>query len=162
MSMDVRKWIIEPAPTERELLSQAVRRHCTYAVVIAAGLIVVNKFLGNVPWWTPHGYLFVATSISFFNLGGRRLWRSRLGNLVQDLPAGLVLVTMLPCWYFAGGIGYTLTLLLCKKIGIMGAYDTPVRDIFYFGGWTGIVIQLLSVLAGRIHSMSHHRRAPGP
>ena len=116
---------------------------------LAVVLLVVNIFVGNVPWWTLHGYIIVGLSISFVEWGAERLWQRTIGLMMPDAFSLMSYATRLPFWYFAGGVGYTVVLLCCKRFGIMGAYDTPVRDMFNVGAWAGIVSQLLIHLVSR-------------
>lgn len=161
MSMDAPNWITDLAPQNGERLVNTLKRHLTYAVVIAAALIVINIILGNVAWWTPHGYLVVGLSLSFFSMGSEYLWNRMMRKLLHESSNAVTFASKLPFWYFSGGIGYALALLFCKKLGIMGVYDTPMRDIFYFGGWAGLVIQLPFAVIGRMHKHRYSMKEPG-
>ncbi|HUL44207.1 MAG TPA: hypothetical protein VLY03_07615 [Bacteroidota bacterium] len=114
-----------------------------FGLCLSAALALSNVLYGNVPW-SAHisGYLLIAASLAFFAFVSDRIWKSTTEPLVRNFHPLAVFGSRLPFWYFGGGIGYVIGLLLAKKAGLMTVYDIPVKSIFTFGGFGVMVLRI--------------------
>ncbi|MBI4549067.1 MAG: hypothetical protein HY707_13875 [Ignavibacteriae bacterium] len=103
---------------------------------------------GEFHWLNVVGYLFVGNGLSFFGWGAERLWYSTLSPMLGNPFAWYSYLTRIPFWYYAGGIGYVIGVLLSKKFGFLSVSDIPVKRLFYTGGVIecGIQIPLQMIL----------------
>ena len=133
---------------ERPLLG--VFRATVYGAAIALVLTIMNYFIIEFQWYNLFGFLLVGIGISLFGWGSDRLWHSTISKMVMNPFSVLAYSSRLPFWFIAGGIGYTLGMLIAKKYGLLAMYDVPVKQLFQYGGKVGCVIQIpVQIIAHR-------------
>ena len=126
----------------------AMTRIIFSACVVAVLLIASNIVYGNVPW-TDHvpGYVVVGSIVALFFWGSERIWRTAVMPMRKNPFGWFDLATQLPFWYFAGALGYTLGLIVTKKIGLLIVFDVPIKPFFLFGGLCGTIFQIIMFFA---------------
>ncbi len=72
--------------------------------------------------------------VSVFLWGSFRLWSFTVAPMTGARGNIFRLVTRIPYWFIAGGMGYTLGLLTMKKMGFLDVQDIPVKALFLSGG----------------------------
>jgi len=88
------------------------------------------------------GYLLVGNALSFFGWGAERLWYSTISPMLGNPFSWYAYLTRIPFWYFAGGTGYVVSMLLAKKLGLLMLNDIPVKQLFDTGGLIECGIQV--------------------
>ena len=117
-------------------------RNIFYGTSAAIILTLVNVLLNGAPWKGFIGYLLMGSGISFFGWGAERLWYSTISPMVDNPFSWYAYLSRIPFWHVAGGIGFTLGMLLAKKIGVLEVNDIPVKRLFDFGGLIECGIQV--------------------
>ena len=74
------------------------------------------------------GYIAVAIAISFLCRGADRLWSFTVAGMLRSPLSWFGIVTRVPFWSFAGGVGLTLGLLLLKKFRLHGRHAGRFDD----------------------------------
>ena len=134
--------------------------------IIAALLALINIVFHNGQFSEFFGCLLVGNGLMFFGWGADRLWHATVSAMLTNPFSFSAVVTRIPFWYFAGGIGYTLGLLCSKKMSLMDAQDIPVKELFKFGGQLGCAIQAVSYFLRvkklmRIYLVDHRSKTIG-
>jgi hypothetical protein len=114
-----------------------------YGVTLGIILIIANIFYQGFSVERVIGYLMVGNGVTFFGWCAEQLWLSTISKMFKNPFSWFAYLTRVPFWYFSGGIGYTLGILLSKKFGMINESDIPIKPIFYTGGKIGIAIQVL-------------------
>ncbi len=106
-------------------------------VAVSAAVAVLNFIYGLYEWATVPAYAIIGYTIIFSGLAAEELWSSAFAKLFRTPLTVPAILSRVPFWMLAGGIGYTVALLVCKKAGLLGVYEIPVWYIFYLGAKTG-------------------------
>src|SRR5579871_2751147 len=93
-----------------------------------------------------YGYLFEGCGIALFLSGGNYLWKTFVRPIVEEKHS-LSIITRLPFWFMAGGMGYVMGLLFAKKMGFLFLYERPIKTFFFFGGYAGMLLQYFYTLS---------------
>ncbi len=112
-------------------------------IFVALSLSILHSVLGAVHWWSFSGYVIVGFGLVFFSWGAERIWWNTIGAMFHRPFSMMAYMSRAPFWFIAGGIGYTLGMLLAKKFSLMGFYDIPVKPLFMLGGKIGVIFQIL-------------------
>ena len=127
-------------PSERPL--RGTLRNFWYGCAIGIVLLIGSLLYGGDGVDHLIGFIIVGDAVSFSGWGAERLWYSTIAKMVMKPFSLLAYATRIPFWYMAGGIGYTMGMLIAKKLGLLTAYDIPVKNVFDLGGWIGVVVQV--------------------
>jgi hypothetical protein len=121
-------------------------------VAVSAAVAVLNFIYGLYEWATVPAYAIIGYTVIFSGLVAEELWSSAFAKLFRTPFTVPAILSRVPFWMLAGGIGYTAALLVCKKAGLLGVYEIPVWYIFYLGtkigGCTNFV---LVIIKNRFH-----------
>jgi hypothetical protein len=129
-------------------LSIGFLRNCLMGLLFGVILLAGNALCEVVSWNTAGGMFAVGFTLSFFLWGSFRLWSFTVAPMLEERGKILHVLTRLPYWVMAGGIGYTMGLLIVKKIHLAVVQDIPVKHLFFYGGKFGAGIELLFECAG--------------
>ncbi|MBI4809979.1 MAG: hypothetical protein HY800_00735 [Ignavibacteriales bacterium] len=140
--IDVNKILIEKLivhPSERPL--PGIFRNIILGIIIGIFLTIIGIFRGWSGWHEIISYFICGILISFFGWGAERLWYSIVAGMMQKPFSMYAYLTRLPLWWIAGGIGYTIGMLFSLKMNFIYINDIPVKNIFFYGGFIGILFQ---------------------
>jgi len=129
---------------DEKLSVPALTHHVLYGIV--AGCVIV-LFQGWNGIYGVLGNLLMGFCLSFFCWMAERLREYLVLPVIRhprSIPNSLF---RLAIWFLAGGMGYTLGLLIAKKNGLIWMLDRPIRHHFIIGGEAGIIFQFLA----RVH-----------
>ena len=130
-----------------------VLKFILWGSVIALILTVMNYYIIKFRWSNYAGFLLVGYCMVLLGWGSNRLWHDSIRVMVKNPVSMLAYTSRLPFWYLAGGMGYTLGMLMAKKYGLLSIYDMPVKLLFRFGGILGCIFQLSqNILQRRLSS----------
>ncbi len=85
----------------------------------------------------------------YFEWGSDYLWFTTIATMIEKPFGWLAYLTRIPFWWIGGGIGYTIGLLISKKLGLFNINEIPIILFFIFGGNLGMLIQ--AILQIRVH-----------
>ncbi len=87
-----------------------------------------------------HAAVFLAASVSVIAAGrvSDRLWEGTAAPALPQGPPRFRLVSRLPYRFLAGGIAFTMILLVSKKMALAPVRDVPVSDLFWTGGTVSV------------------------
>jgi hypothetical protein len=89
------------------------------------------------------GFIIAGNGLMFARWGVEILWSSIVSKMVENPYSWFAFLTKIPFWYLAGGIGYTLSILISKRIGLIEFYDIPINPFFHTGGKILVVVQIV-------------------
>ncbi len=95
------------------------------------------------------GWLLIGVSLSFFGWGTERLWYSMISPIFSRPFSWYAYLTRIPFWYIAGGVGYSLGLVLAKSFCFRDVELIPMKSHFADGGLIGVIFQ--AVLQVRVY-----------
>jgi len=113
-----------------------------YGLFGGAVAALLHGLFGLVHWYSWEAYLLIGLFISIAGWLGDLLWRTTVETSSGHPASSLAVLSRIPFWFLAGGIGYALGMILSKKLFLLGFYDKPMRPIFILGGIIGVAIQI--------------------
>ena len=124
-----------------------ILRNLLYGVLLGAVLGLFQTISGELNRAEITGYLVIGNGITFFGWGADRIWFFTAAKMMKNPFSWAAYLTRVPFWCIAGGIGYTLGILLSKKFGLLEVYDIPIKPLFTSGGEIEIAAQVLLQMA---------------
>lgn len=109
-------------------------RNCVMGMLFGVIFIAGYAYHEILSFRSLGALVIVGLSVSVFLWGSFRLWSFTIAPMLGERRSLGHLLTRIPYWFIAGGIGYTLGLLVMKKTGFLDVRDIPVKDLFIFGG----------------------------
>jgi hypothetical protein len=119
-----------------------VKIYFSIGLATALVLLALHSILGSFHWWTYTGYVLIGYIVVLFVWGAERLWFHTIAPMIEEHFSTTAYLSRVPFWFIAGGVGYTVGMLITKKYDLMGFYDIPVKPIFIFGGKIGIALEV--------------------
>lgn len=121
-----------------------------YGVVAGVSAAFMHGIFGLVHWQSWPAYLFIGIGMSLTGAGAEQIWHSMVARMLARPHAPRGIVTRVPFWFLAGGMGYVLGMLIAKKLHLIGFYDIPVRLLFFRGGVLGcLLLALMNMIIAR-------------
>lgn len=141
--MDVRE--ISPFFLYRPLgsLAAGFLRNCLMGFLYGGVFLAGYALYETLTWSSSAGLVIIGLAVSFALWTSSRLWSFTLLPVIERTGKVVHLMTRIPYWFVAGGIGYTVGLLIIKKMNFFAVQDIPVKALFSFGGKFCAGVQLL-------------------
>ncbi len=137
-------------------LTAGTLRNCAMGILFGCLLLLGYIRFEPLTWSATAALLIVGLTVSFVGWWAFRLWTVTIAPMMTGSPEIARVLTRLPFWAFAGGIGYTAGLLIMKTLGWLPVADNPVKPIFLFGG--GFLVLIQSVF--EVFVIAARRRTP--
>ncbi|MBI1805959.1 MAG: hypothetical protein HYR76_02770 [Ignavibacteria bacterium] len=83
-------------------------------------------------------YFFEGFGIVVAGSGVERIWNLTVKEMLRNPLSWYALLTRIPFWFMAGGMGYLIGLLLAKRFGLLDFYEVPVKPLFVVGARLGM------------------------
>jgi hypothetical protein len=138
---------------DEKLSLPAFTHHMLYGIIAGC---VIAVFHGWTGLGGTLGNLLMGCCLSFFCWMAERLWEYLVLPVIRNPRSIMNFIFRLAVWFLAGGMGYTLGLLISKKHGLIFATDRPIAHHFIIGGVAGIIFQFL-VWIHLQYLIKHHR-----
>jgi hypothetical protein len=139
-------------PSERPL--GGIVRCLVTGICVGVFLLLNTGITAVTPWSRIAGLIITGWGVTFLGWGAERLWYSTIGRMFLHPLTLDAYLTRLPFWFIGGGVGYTMGLLISKKAGLLSVHDIPVKSLFIFGGYFGLILQAVSQI--RIYRFIRH------
>lgn len=102
----------------------------------------VNAVFGLFHWVYPQAYIVAGFVMSIIGWSIDRIWLSTVAMMLKNRQSFSAFISRCAFWCLAGGFGYTLGVLIAKRIGVIEFYDIPVTHVFRFGVALGCSVPL--------------------
>jgi hypothetical protein len=117
---------------DREV-SKRLLQYVGYCVVVGIVLFGIEVSHTGISWLNIGWYVCLGSCMMFFGSVSDGVWNAMFVPMARRPFTWYVILTKVPFWFMAGGIGYVVGVVVIKKIGWLSVYEFPIQSFFITG-----------------------------
>lgn len=97
-------------------------------------LLSIESLYKGISWSNIGWYFLIGCSMMLAGTIAESVWHSLFASMIHKPWSLFVVVSKVPFWFMAGGIGYVVGMLALKKLSLFSVNEIPIQAFFDTGG----------------------------